>query len=127
MARELPKAALLPYVMVQLTGAILGAWLTHAMFDLPALQVSAKIRTGAGQWIAETVATAGLLLVILRTPAGRAASVVAAYIGAAYWFTASPSFANPAGALSVCSATASPASRRAVCRAVCRGLFWPSS
>src|SRR6185295_3306586 len=55
-----------------------------------------KVRAKAGQWIAEAVATAGLLLVILRAPAGRASAMVAAYIGAAYWFTASTSFANPA-------------------------------
>jgi glycerol uptake facilitator-like aquaporin len=93
---ELPKAVLLPYIAAQLIGAMLGAWLAHAMFDLPILQVSAKLRTGTGQWIAEGVATAGLLLVILRAPAGRAAAMVASYIGAAYWFTASTSFANPA-------------------------------
>ncbi|KQW02924.1 MIP/aquaporin family protein [Rhizobacter sp. Root1221] len=95
---ELPKAALLPYVVAQLVGAMLGAWLAHAMFDLPILQFSAKVRTGTGQWIAEAVATAGLLLVILRAPAGRAAPMVASFIGAAYWFTASTSFANPAAA-----------------------------
>jgi glycerol uptake facilitator-like aquaporin len=96
--QELPGAALLPYVGAQLLGAMLGAWLAHAMFDLPLWQLSSKIRTGTGQWIAEAVATAGLLLVILRAPAGRAPAVVAAYIGAAYWFTASTSFANPAAA-----------------------------
>jgi glycerol uptake facilitator-like aquaporin len=93
---ELPKAALLPYVAAQLLGAMLGAWLAHAMFDMAILQWSTKLRSGTGQWIAEAVATAGLLLVILRAPAGRAAPMVAAYIGAAYWFTASTSFANPA-------------------------------
>jgi glycerol uptake facilitator-like aquaporin len=93
---ELPKAALLPYVAAQLLGAVLGAWLAHAMFDQQILQFSTKARTGLGQWIAETVATAGLLLVILRAPTGRAAVLVATYIGAAYWFTASTSFANPA-------------------------------
>lgn len=95
---ELPRAALLPYVAAQLMGAMLGAWLVHAMFDLPVLQFSSKVRSGTGQWLAEGVATAGLLLVILRAPAGQAASLVAAYIGAAYWFTASTSFANPAAA-----------------------------
>jgi glycerol uptake facilitator-like aquaporin len=95
---ELAVGALLPYVAAQLLGAMLGAWLAHAMFDLPVLQWSAKLRTGTGQWIAEAVATAGLLLVILRAPAGRAAAMVASYIGAAYWFTASTSFANPAAA-----------------------------
>jgi glycerol uptake facilitator-like aquaporin len=96
--RELPKAAFVPYVAAQLVGAMLGAWLAHAMFDLPILQFSTKLRGGTGQWIAEAVATAGLLLVILRAPAGRASSMVAAYIGAAYWFTSSTSFANPAAA-----------------------------
>lgn len=95
---ELPFGALLPYVVAQLLGAMLGAFLAHAMFDLPILQWSAKVRTGQGQWIAEAVATAGLLLVILRAPASRVAAMVAAYIGAAYWFTASTSFANPAAA-----------------------------
>jgi glycerol uptake facilitator-like aquaporin len=95
---ELPKVALLPYVAAQLAGALFGAWLAHAMFDLSILQFSTKVRTGAGQWVAEAVATAGLLLVILRAPAGRAAAMVASYIGAAYWFTASTSFANPAAA-----------------------------
>jgi glycerol uptake facilitator-like aquaporin len=66
------------------------------MFDMTILQLSGKARSGTGQWIAEAVATAGLLLVILRAPAGRAPAMVAAYIGAAYWFTASTSFANPA-------------------------------
>ena len=95
---QLDKATLLPYIVAQLIGAMLGAWLAHAMFDMEILQFSTKVRTGTGQWIAEAVATAGLLLVILRAPAGRAAPMVAAYIGAAYWFTASTSFANPAAA-----------------------------
>ncbi len=95
---ELAARDLAPYVLAQLAGAFAGAVLAHAMFDLPLLQLSARVRWGAGQWIAEAVATAGLLLVILRAPAGRAAAMVAAYIGAAYWFTASTSFANPAAA-----------------------------
>ena len=95
---ELPWARLAGYVPAQLLGAALGAVLAHAMFDLPLLQVSAKLRTGTGQWIAEAVATAGLMLVILRAPQARVAAMVAAYIGAAYWFTASTSFANPAAA-----------------------------
>ena len=93
---ELPWARLAGYVPAQLLGAALGAVLAHAMFDLPLLQVSSRLRTGTGQWIAEAVATAGLLLVILRAPQARVAAMVAAYIGAAYWFTASTSFANPA-------------------------------
>ncbi len=95
---ELPRGELLPYIVAQLVGAMLGAWLAHAMFDMTIVQFSSKVRTGTGQWIAEAVATAGLLLVILRAPEGRAAAMVAAYIGAAYWFTASTSFANPAAA-----------------------------
>ncbi len=84
------------YLPSQLAGAVLGAWLAHAMFDLPVLQASQKIRAGGGQFLAEVVATAGLLLTILRAPAGKASGMVAAWIGAAYWFTASTSFANPA-------------------------------
>ena len=93
---ELPANRAFAYVVVQLWAAMAGAVLAHAMFDLPLQQVSSKLRTGQGQWIAEAVATAGLLLVILRAPAGKASAMVAAYIGAAYWFTASTSFANPA-------------------------------
>jgi glycerol uptake facilitator-like aquaporin len=89
---------LVPYVLAQLFGGVCGAWLSHVMFELPVLQWSEKARTGWGQWVAEAVATGGLLLVILRAPAGRAAGLVSAYIGAAYWFTASTSFANPAAA-----------------------------
>ncbi len=92
------KAALL-FIAFQLLGAVLGAWLAHAMFDLPLLQTSAKLRTGSGQWMAEAVATAGLIFTILRAPAGKASALVASYIGAAYWFTASTSFANPAAVL----------------------------
>lgn len=95
----LPRSHALAYVPVQLAAAVLGAFLAHAMFDLPLHQVSTKLRTGQGQWLAEAVATAGLLLVILRAPAGKASAMVAAYIGAAYWFTASTSFANPAAAV----------------------------
>jgi glycerol uptake facilitator-like aquaporin len=94
--RELPVSRLALYVPAQLVGAMAGAWLAHAMFDMNLLQFSTRIRHGTGQWIAEAVATFGLLLVILRAPAGRVAAMVAAYIGAAYWFTASTSFANPA-------------------------------
>ena len=94
----LPKSQLLPYIAAQLLGAMLGAWLAHLMFDMTVLQWSSKVRSGTGQWVAEAVATAGLLFIILRSPAGRAPAMVAAYIGAAYWFTASTSFANPAAA-----------------------------
>lgn len=96
--RELSWSLVPGYIAAQLLGAMLGAWLAHAMFDLPILQFSTKVRAGNGQWIAEGVATFGLLLVILRAPATRVAAMVAAYIGTAYWFTASTSFANPAAA-----------------------------
>ncbi|MBA4327309.1 MAG: glycerol uptake facilitator [Polaromonas sp.] len=87
------------FIAAQLTGAVAGAWLAHAMFDLSVFQFSGKLRGGWGQWLAEAVATAGLVLVILRAPPGKAAALVACYIGAAYWFTASTSFANPAAVL----------------------------
>ena len=96
--RELAWPLFAAYVIAQLLGAVLGAWLAHAMFDLNIVQFSTKVRSGTGQWIAEAVATFGLLLVILHAPAGRAAAMVATYIGAAYWFTASTAFANPAAA-----------------------------
>jgi glycerol uptake facilitator-like aquaporin len=87
------------YIGAQILGAILGVWLAHLMFELPVWQVSQHVRTGAGQWVAEIVATFGLLLVIWGCRAHRApvtAFAVAAYITGAYWFTASTSFANPA-------------------------------
>ena len=85
------------YALVQVLGCCLGAVLAHAMFDLPWLQLSMHVRAGAGQWLAEGVATFGLILVILghRRPQD-AAWMVGAWIGGAYWFTASTSFANPA-------------------------------
>lgn len=97
--KQLAKADLPAYIAAQLMGAVLGAWLAHAMFDMTIVQFSTKLRFGPGLWLAELVATAGLLLVILRAPAGRAPAMVAAYIGAAYWFTASTSFANPAAVM----------------------------
>jgi glycerol uptake facilitator-like aquaporin len=95
---ELPWSRFFPYVGAQLLGAVGGAWLANLMFEMPLLQVSAKQRGGPGEWLGEVVATAGLLLVILRAPADRVAFLVASYIGAAYWFTSSTSFANPAAA-----------------------------
>ena len=96
--KDLARHHLIGYVIAQLIGAALGAWVAHAMFELEIFQWSAKVRTGPAQWFAEAVATGGLLFVILRSPEGKASSVVACYIGAAYWFTASTSFANPAAA-----------------------------
>jgi glycerol uptake facilitator-like aquaporin len=94
----MPRALLPAYAVAQLAGAVLGAWIAHGMFDVDIVQFSGKVRSGPGQWFAEVVATAGLLLVILRAPAARVAAMVAAYIGSAYFFTASTSFANPAAA-----------------------------
>ncbi len=96
--KDLARHHLMGYVFAQLVGAAMGAWVAHAMFELDILQWSTKVRTGPAQWFAEAVATAGLLFVILRSPEGKASSLVACYIGAAYWFTASTSFANPAAA-----------------------------
>lgn len=87
------------YVVAQIFGAIVGVLVAHAMFDLPLLQLSGKVRTGPDQWFAETVATFGLLLTILATLKSKPSAVpvsVGLYITAAYWFTASTSFANPA-------------------------------
>jgi glycerol uptake facilitator-like aquaporin len=87
------------YIVAQIAGAIIGVWLAHAMFELPVLQISTHVRTGVGQWIAETIATFGLLATIWGCRAHAApvtAFAVAAYITGAYWFTASTSFANPA-------------------------------
>ena len=85
------------YVAVQVLGCVAGALLAHAMFELPLLQWASHVRSGPAQWLAEFVATAGLLLVILgHRREGDAPWLVAAWIGAAYWFTSSTSFANPA-------------------------------
>ncbi|MGN6748894.1 MAG: aquaporin [Xanthobacteraceae bacterium] len=87
------------YVAAQLTGAIAGVWAAHLMFELPVLQISLTARSGFGQWLAETIATFGLLLTILGCSARSPAAVpyaVGLYITSAYWFTASTSFANPA-------------------------------
>ncbi len=96
--REFAWRDVAPYVMAQLAGGIPGALVVHAMFALPIVQFSTHARTGLAQWLSEAVATFGLVLVILLTRHHRAAAVpasVALYIGAAYWFTASTSFANP--------------------------------
>ncbi len=87
------------YIAAQLIFGIIGAWAAHLMFDLPLLQLASKSRTGVGQWAGEAIATFGLILTILGTVRHRPALVpasVALYIVAAYWFTSSTSFANPA-------------------------------
>lgn len=87
------------YVAAQLTGGMLGVWLAHLMFDVPIIQLSGKLRYGPGQWAGEAVATFGLILTIIGTARVRPDSMptsVALYIVAAYWFTSSTSFANPA-------------------------------
>lgn len=87
------------FVAAQLLGGILGVWAAHAMFELPVLQLSDHARTGPGQWLGEFIATFGLILTILGTARHRPAAIpasVALYITAAYWFTSSTSFANPA-------------------------------
>lgn len=97
--RELAWRDVVPYILAQLIGGILGVWAAHLMFDLPILQYSTKTRTGIGQWTGELVATFGLILTILGTLRHRPAAVpaaVALYISAAYWFTSATSFANPA-------------------------------
>ena len=97
--RELSWNVTMLYVICQLIGAVLGVWLAHLMFELPVWQVSAHIRIGSGQWLAEGIATFGLILSIFGCLSCAPASVpyvVGLYITAAYWFTASTSFANPA-------------------------------
>ena len=85
------------YSGIQTLGCCAGAWLAHLMFELPLWQLSAHVRTGPAQWVAEGVATFGLLLVVIGHRRSEDAPwMVAAWIGAAYWFTASTSFANPA-------------------------------
>lgn len=96
---ELRRGDAAAYIGVQLAFGILGTWAAHLMFELPALQLSIKPRYGAGQWLGEAIATFGLILTIVGTlryrPKAVAASV-ALFISAAYWFTSSTSFANPA-------------------------------
>jgi glycerol uptake facilitator-like aquaporin len=97
--REIDASVAMLYVVAQVAGAFVGVWAAHAMFDLDILQASAKLRTGGPQWFAEVVATFGLVLTILGTLRWGTKTVAASvglYITAAYWFTASTSFANPA-------------------------------
>jgi glycerol uptake facilitator-like aquaporin len=97
--RELPWSIAAAYIGAQIIGGVAGVWASHLMFELPVWQFSITARAGAGQWLAEAVATFGLLLTIFgcvaRTPAATPYAV-GLYITSAYWFTASTSFANPA-------------------------------
>ncbi|TCN21263.1 aquaporin [Sinorhizobium americanum] len=100
--RELEASAAALYVLTQIAGGIAGTLVAHAMFDHDLFQMSQTIRTGGGQWIAETVATFGLVFTILAGLRFRSDAIpwlVGLYITAAYWFTASTSFANPAVAI----------------------------
>lgn len=100
--KELEASVILPYMLAQILGGIAGTLIAHAMFELPIFQVSETVRTGSAQWTAEAVATSGLLLTILgglRFKADAIPMLVGLYITAAYWFTASTSFANPAVAI----------------------------
>ena len=97
--RELPWEMAVAYIAAQIIGALVGVWAAHLMFELPVLQLSLTQRTGTGQWLAEAVATFGLLLTIFGCAARTPSAIpyaVGLYITSAYWFTASTSFANPA-------------------------------
>jgi len=94
-----PRHAVAPYVLAQFAGAWLGVLAAHAMFDLPLVQASQTARSSFGQWFSEVVATFGLVFLVLsldRRSAWAAPFAIGSYIAAAYWFTASTSFANPA-------------------------------
>jgi glycerol uptake facilitator-like aquaporin len=100
--REIETNAALFYVFAQVIGGIAGSFLAHAMFELPIIQISETARTGTGQWLAEAVAAFGLMFTILAGLRFRSDAIpwlVGLYITAAYWFTASTSFANPAVAI----------------------------
>src|SRR5262245_7180113 len=97
--RELPWSEATIYIAAQVFGGLVGVWVAHLMFELPVWQFSIRERAGPGQWLAEAVATFGLLLTIFGCVSRRPDAVpyaVGLYITAAYWFTASTSFANPA-------------------------------
>lgn len=99
LSRDLRSGVAVAYVVAQIVGGLLGTALAHLMFDLPVIQLSRHVRTGGGPWLGEVVATAGLMLVISVASARQAnalPALVGLYIGAAYWFTSSTSFANPA-------------------------------
>ncbi|RCW86112.1 aquaporin [Phyllobacterium bourgognense] len=100
--REMEPNAAVLYIIAQIAGGVAGSLIAHAMFELPIIEISAKVRTGTGQWIAEVVAAFGLVFTILAGLRFRPDAIpwlVGLYITAAYWFTASTSFANPAVAI----------------------------
>jgi glycerol uptake facilitator-like aquaporin len=97
--KQLKRKDLLPYVISQITGAIMGVWMTHLMFNLPIVQTSTKIRTGLGIWVSEVIATVILLTVIylgLKYAKKHIPMIVALTVTAGYWFTSSTFFCNPA-------------------------------
>jgi glycerol uptake facilitator-like aquaporin len=97
--RDISWSTAAVYIVCQIAGGIVGVWVAHLMFELPLWQISATVRTGPGQWLAEAVAAFGLVLTIFGCLAHTRAAIpyaVGLYITAAYWFTASTSFANPA-------------------------------
>jgi glycerol uptake facilitator-like aquaporin len=99
LSRRMHARTLLLYAGIQTAGAVAGTWLAHAMFAEPIFQISTRVRAGAAQWLAESVATFGLVLIVLlrrQFSGGVLPWALGAYIAAAYWFTASTSFANPA-------------------------------
>jgi glycerol uptake facilitator-like aquaporin len=103
--RALPRNEVLPYTLAQFLGGVVGSLLAHIMFGLPAISLSLHARSGPTQFFSEFIATFGLLCVIFGTARSRPAAIpfaVGAYITAAYWFTASTSFANPAVTLARC-------------------------
>ena len=126
--RELPWPEAASYTAAQIIGGVIGVWTAHLMFELPVWQVSLHARTGPGQWLAEFVATFGLLLTILgcvaRTPAA-VPYAVGLYITSAYWFTSSTSFANPAVTIARCAIRHLRRHRSYRCRGVhCRTVRW---
>ena len=105
LSKEIGGSDALWYAQVQVVGAILGVWLAHVMFDTEVIQFSDKLRTGVPQWTSEVVATAGLvgtIMITARVKPDAVALSVGLYITAAYWFTASTSFANPAVSVARC-------------------------
>jgi glycerol uptake facilitator-like aquaporin len=140
--RTLPWRDTTAYIGAQIIGGIAGVWIAHLMFELPVWEISLHVRSGGGQWLAEFVATFGLILTIFGCVANAPAAVpfaVGLYITAAYWFTASTSFANPAvtiaRALSDTFAGIAPAGVAAFIAAQCAGMlaavllarsFWPA-